>query len=119
MLFYLASVLDIARLTASVWVPVPSHKEAKPHDDRGVTADLEAVLGLPMFGQPIVTLGDGRDVLLGLYEATVVWDDHPREVQVLATDGGAVIGRSLLYYGYRVTMDVVDGGLVTIEAKTS
>ena len=38
-------------------------------------------------------------------------------VQVLATDGDAVLGMSLLY-GYRVIIDIVDGGFVTIEAKT-
>ena len=77
-----------------------------------------AALGLPAFGQRIVTLGDGHDVLLGVYEATVIWDDQPRLVQVLATDGASVLGMSLLY-GYRLIMDVVDGGIVTIEAKTS
>jgi clan AA aspartic protease len=79
-------------------------------------ADFVAALGLIAYGQRLVTLGDGQDVLLQVYEATVVWDDAPRLVQVLATDGDAVLGMSLLY-GYRVIMDVVDGGLVTIEAR--
>ena len=73
-------------------------------------------LGLPTFGQRTVTLGDGRDVLLGVHEVTVIWDDQPRAVQVLATDGGAILGMSLLY-GYRIIMDVVDGGAVAIEVN--
>ena len=39
-------------------------------------------------------------------------------VQVLATDGDAVLGMSLLY-GCRVTLEIVDGGVITIEEKTS
>ena len=47
-------------------------------------------------GQRVVTLGDGRDVLMVVYEATVLWDGQPRDVQGLATDGDAVSGMSLL-----------------------
>jgi hypothetical protein len=36
-------------------------------------------------------------------------------VLVLAADGGPLVGLSLLY-GHRVTLDVVDGGRVSIEA---
>jgi len=35
---------------------------------------------------------------------------------VMATEDVSLIGMSLLY-GYRVILDVVDGGLVTIEAR--
>ena len=79
-------------------------------------ADFVATLGLISYGQRIVTLGDGNDVLMQVYEVAIVWDDQTRLVQVLATDGEAVLGMSLLY-GYRVILNVIDGGFVTIEKK--
>ena len=79
-------------------------------------ANFVSVLSLIAYGQRTVTLGDGHDVILQVYEATILWDGQPRLVQVLATDGNAVLGMSLLY-GYRVIMNVVDGGIVTIEPK--
>ncbi len=81
-------------------------------------ADFVAALGLISYGQRIVTLGDGSDVLMQVYEVAVVWDDQTRLVQVLATDSDAVLGMSLLY-GYRIIIDVIDGGFVTIEKKAS
>ena len=78
--------------------------------------EFVARLGLTAYGQRVVTLGDGHDVLLQVYEATVIWDDAERLVQVLATDGDAVPGMSLLY-GYRIIIEVVDGGLMIIEAR--
>ena len=62
-------------------------------------------------------LADGNVVAFETYTATVIWDGAEKSVLVLASDGGSLIGMSLLY-GYRVIMDVVDGGSVTIEAKT-
>ena len=54
---------------------------------------------------------------MNIYRATVIWDGLPRPVQVMETEDASLLGMSLLY-GYRVIMDVVDGGTVTIEAKT-
>jgi hypothetical protein len=62
----------------------------------------------------LVTLADGRDITLRQYEATVLWDGQPRDVMVLEADGGALIGMALLY-GSRLTVEVLDGGPVTIE----
>ena len=39
--------------------------------------------------------------------------EQERDILILETDGGPLIGMALLY-GYRVTPDVVDGGPVTI-----
>ena len=61
-------------------------------------------------------LADGSIVAFETYTATVVWDGAEKSVLVLASDGGPLVGMSLLY-GYRVIMDVVDGGTVTIEPK--
>ena len=47
------------------------------------------------------------------YLATVEWDGETREVTVVKADGDATIGTALLQ-GYRLTVDTVDGGQVTI-----
>jgi clan AA aspartic protease len=79
--------------------------------------DLIAALELPSRGARYVTLGDGNTVLLNVYRATIIWDDLSRSVQVMETEDVSLVGMSLLY-GYRVILDVVDGGTVTIEPKT-
>lgn len=62
-------------------------------------------------------LGDGSPVSFDTFAATVVWGGQERDILVLASEGGPLVGMSLLY-GYRVIIDVVDGGSVTIEPKT-
>jgi clan AA aspartic protease len=73
-----------------------------------------ARLGLLYHSQIVVTLADGSDIRLRQYEATVIWDGQPRDVMVLEADGGALIGMALLYRS-RLTLEVLDGGPVTIE----
>lgn len=63
-------------------------------------------------------LGDGSPVQFDTYAVAVLWDGQQKNILVLASEGGPLVGMSLLY-GYRVIMDVVDGGTVTIEAKTA
>lgn len=71
-------------------------------------------LKLPFVGNRRATLGDGNVVVLDVYLATVSWHGHEREVLALQSDGGPLIGMSLLA-GSRVTLDVVDGGAVRID----
>ena len=71
-------------------------------------------LQLPLAGNRQVTLGDGSMVVLDLYLATVVWGTQPREVLVLAAEGGVLMGMAMLY-GHRVTLHVVDNGDVLID----
>jgi predicted aspartyl protease len=52
---------------------------------------------------------------MDVFEATVVWDNHVRLVTVLAAQGGALIGMSMLF-GYRLLLEGADGGTVQIEA---
>jgi clan AA aspartic protease len=59
-------------------------------------------------------LADGTQILLDVYEATVIWDGAPREIEVLAKEGAPLIGMTLLD-GSDVRLQVTDGGLVTIE----
>ena len=71
-------------------------------------------LELPLAGNRRVTLGDGSTVVLDLYLATVLWDTQPREVLVLAAEGGSLMGMAMLY-GHRVIVHVLDNGDVLIE----
>lgn len=76
----------------------------------GLIADLT----LAFAGTTRATLGDGSEVDIDAFEATVLWDNQERSVVVLAAEGGALVGMSMLS-GYRVTLDVEDGGAVMIE----
>jgi hypothetical protein len=52
--------------------------------------------------------------VLDVYLATVLWDTQLREVLVLETAGGPLIGMAMLY-GDRVILHVVDNGDVLID----
>jgi len=58
-------------------------------------------------------LADGSIVDFDIYEAEANWGGHPKDVLVHSSQGGALIGMSLLY-GCKVAIDVVDGGTVSI-----
>ena len=73
-----------------------------------------ASLTLTYAGSTRAVLGDGQEVSLDLFEATVLWDGQEREAAVLAAEGSALVGMALLS-GYRVTLEVKGGGVVTIE----
>lgn len=77
-------------------------------------ADITA-LQLPFQQRQTYVLGDGSRVEFDVYLATVIWDGHERDVAVLASDGGALIGMRMLR-GYRVLLNVIDGGEVRIES---
>lgn len=77
---------------------------------------LIASLQLPFREAVEFTLADGNVVAFETYTATVVWDGQEKNAFVLSSDGGPLVGMSLLY-GYRVILDVIDGGLVTVEAR--
>jgi clan AA aspartic protease len=77
--------------------------------------NLIARLGLRFRSSTRVTLADGSTVALDLYRATVLWDGQPFDVPVIAAGSDPLVGMSLLY-GFRVVIEVVDGGPVTIDA---
>ncbi|HEX7183416.1 MAG TPA: clan AA aspartic protease [Thermoanaerobaculia bacterium] len=78
-------------------------------------ASLIRDLDLPFAGTARAILGDGKEVSMDLFLATVLWEDQPREVLVLATEGGVLLGMALLA-GSRVILDVEEDGSVTIES---
>ena len=88
--------------------------------DTGFTENLTlppaviANLRLPYRGVADFIVADGVPVRLRLFAASVLWHGQRVRLLVVEADGGALVGMSLLH-GNRVTLDVVDGGHVTIE----
>lgn len=80
-----------------------------------IPKSLVASLKIPFREAVEFTLADGNSVAFETYALTVIWNGRERSILVLASEGGPLAGMSLLY-GYRLVMDVVDGGGVTIEA---
>lgn len=76
---------------------------------------LITTLALSFAGTTQATLGDGSAVHMDVFEAIVLWDNHERSVAVLAVEGSALVGMAMLS-GYRLSLDVKDGGAVVIEA---
>ena len=76
---------------------------------------LISALALPFAGTTRTTLGDGSEVRMDVFEATVLWDNQERSVVALATQGDALVGMSMLS-GSRMTLEVENGGFVTIES---
>ncbi|MBT4496430.1 MAG: clan AA aspartic protease [Gemmatimonadetes bacterium] len=72
-------------------------------------------LGLPWRRRGRALLADGRDIIFDTYEATLLWDGQPCRVAVDAAAADPLVGMALLQ-GFELTMQVVDGGHVTIES---
>lgn len=77
-----------------------------------------ARLGLTVVGKRRAWLADGSEVELEMCSATILWHDQRRDVIVSLTEGGPLLGMALLQ-GSRLTVDVIDHGMVTIEQLTS
>ncbi len=73
------------------------------------------VLGLPWIFRDIGTLGDGSEVIFEMYRANVIWDGQTQVVDVAASEADPLVGMSLLY-GFKLQIEAIEGGLVTIEA---
>ena len=88
--------------------------------DTGFTSFLSlppsiiATLGLPWHFRDIGTLGDGSEVIFEMYKATVIWDGQNRIIDVAASEADPLVGMSLLH-GFKVQIEAVEGGTVTIE----
>jgi clan AA aspartic protease len=81
-----------------------------------VTADVAARLQLPFGMTRFYELGDGNKVEFDIHLATVLWDGGQHDVEALVTQGGALLGMSMLR-AYHLFIDVIDGGDVVIEAR--
>jgi clan AA aspartic protease len=72
-------------------------------------------LGLPWIFSDSVTLGDGSEVIFQMHRATVIWDGQFKVVDVAASEAEPLLGMSLLY-GFKLQVEAVERGVVTIEA---
>jgi clan AA aspartic protease len=77
-------------------------------------SEIVTNLDLPWSASDIVTLGDGSETLFDLYTAVVIWDGHYREIYIAESETEPLLGMALLY-GYRLQVDTIEGGLVTVE----
>ena len=73
-------------------------------------------LGLPFRDTVRALLADGSIAVLDVYKGAVLWDGEWRTVYIHAAEGEALVGMALLT-GYILTVDVVDGGVLTIKAR--
>ncbi len=64
------------------------------------------------------TLGDGSETLFDIYEASIIWDGQYREIEINAADTEPLLGMRMLR-GYRLQVDTIECGLVTIQALPS
>jgi clan AA aspartic protease len=64
------------------------------------------------------TLGDGSETLFDVYDASVIWDGKFREIEINSADTEPLLGMMMLR-GYRLQVDTVEGGLVTIQGVPS
>jgi clan AA aspartic protease len=60
------------------------------------------------------TLGDGSETLFDIYDAMIIWNGQYREIEVNGAETDSLIGMSL-FRGYRLQIDTIPGGLVTIS----
>jgi clan AA aspartic protease len=89
--------------------------------DTGFTSFLSLPLsiiteiGLPWHYRDVGTLGDGSEVVFEIYKATVIWDGQNQIVDVAASEADPLVGMGLLY-GFKLQIETIEGGTVTIEA---
>lgn len=72
-------------------------------------------LDLTWHYRDVGTLGDGSEVVFELYKGAVIWDGQNKIVDVVASDAEPLVGMGLLY-GFKLQVEAVEGGCVTIEA---
>jgi clan AA aspartic protease len=75
-------------------------------------------LNLRLYSREEGTLGDGSTCILDVYSGLVIWDGEYRYIDVNAAETDPLVGMSLLY-GYRMQLDAIEGGTVTIQALGS
>jgi clan AA aspartic protease len=73
-------------------------------------ADLE----LPWYRRAFAELGDGSETVFDVYRAVITWDRSRRTIRVDEADTMPLVGMELMQ-GFRLTMDVVRHGMMTIK----
>ena len=72
-------------------------------------------LDLPWHYRDVGVLGDGSEVIFEIYKASVIWDGQNQIIDVAASEADPLVGMSLLY-GFKLQIQTIEGGTVTIEA---
>lgn len=72
-------------------------------------------LDLTWHYRDVGTLGDGSEIVFELYKASVIWDGQNKLIDVVASDAEPLVGMGLLY-GFKLQVEAVEGGRVTVEA---
>jgi clan AA aspartic protease len=80
----------------------------------GLPRQLIEALGLIYTEDTNLELADGSLLRTSVYDAEIDWLGERIEVEAISTNGGTLVGLGLLY-GSKLTMDVVEGGVVTVE----
>jgi clan AA aspartic protease len=71
-------------------------------------------LGLQWSYRDRATLGDGSETVFDVYNAEILWNGRLREIEIDAAETEPLLGMALLRR-YRLQVDTIEGGLVTIE----
>jgi clan AA aspartic protease len=71
-------------------------------------------LDLTWHYRDVGTLGDGSEIVFELYKASVIWDGQNKLIDVVASEADPLVGMGLLY-GFKLQVEAVEGGRVTIE----
>jgi clan AA aspartic protease len=75
-------------------------------------------LNLRVYRREEGILGDGSTCIFDVYRGLVIWDGELRRIDINESDTEPLVGMSLLY-GYRMQLDAIEGGTVTIQALSS
>jgi len=76
--------------------------------------DIVRSLSAPFVGRGVAVLADGGTVEISYHRVRVLWHGCEIAVQVLVTEGGPLVGMTLLR-GSVLTVAVSPGGEVTVE----
>jgi clan AA aspartic protease len=79
---------------------------------------LIATLRFPFLRNSHVVLGDGSISSFNYYQGMIIWDGVRKRIPIAASDTVPLLGMDLLH-GYRLTIDTISGGRVTIEGLPS
>jgi clan AA aspartic protease len=75
------------------------------------------MLGLAWKRRGTAELADGSQSIFNVYEATVIWDEQLLIIPIDEADSEPLVGMSLME-GYELTIQAVNGGIVTLSKIT-
>ena len=71
-------------------------------------------LDLPWKRRGRALLGDGSECIFDIYEAVIIWDRQSRVIPIDEAESDPLLGMSLMK-GYKLSIDVLENGIVTLE----